>query len=228
MNALIKRISTNPTVRTRKIVEMVEGASILDIGCGIGNITALVADKVSQNGRVIGIDFLQDNIDLANERFKRQNVEFRVGTVENLKFNPASFDCVLFLEVIEHVENPVVVLKSIHRLLKPNGCLIVSTPNGASFDTFFQNLKSFKKTITSIETETHGSGTERDHIYVWSLPQLYRLLNRCGFVYVKHEFAGAGFPFTNIDRLLGTNFSDFFSPLYGRFGMGLIIKVRKI
>jgi len=228
MNRIVMKRIAHPAPRTLKTLEMLEGKQILDLGCGTGDVSYLAAKKVFPYGNVIGIDFLEDSIRIASKRFKNDNLQFKVGDIDKSDFSPSSYDCVLFLEVIEHIDNPTLTLKKIHQILKPNGHLIVSTPNGASLDTFFQNLKPIKKTIEGIEKETPGSGTETDHLYAWPLPILYRLLHRGGFAYVKHAFAGAGFPFTNLDRALGTDLSNLFGPLFGRFGTGIILKVKKI
>jgi len=224
----VKSYYDKPAPRTIKALQMVEGNKILDLGCGTGDVTYAIAKKTPPNGKVIGIDFLEDSIRMAKKMFVSPNLEFRHGNLEELKFQPASFDCIVLFEVIEHVDNPMLLAKKIHKLLKPGGYFVVSTPNGSSLDAFFQNFKSPHDSIKQINSEKGESGTQTDHLYTWSLPLLYRLLHRSGFHYVKHEFAGVGFPFTNIDSKLGTNLSNLFSPLFGRFGMGIILKVRKV
>ena len=187
----------------------------------------LAAKKVWPDGEVTGVECLEDVVEIASEKFRLPNLKFMVGDITNFKFPSSTYDCVMLLEVIEHIEEPALLFRKIHNTLKPGGYLVLSTPNAASIDTFFQNLKPIDKVIESIDREEHGSGTETDHIYAWTLPILYRLLNRCGFGFVDYAFAGAGFPFPNIDRILGTKFTTWFESLYGRFGMNIILKVKK-
>lgn len=99
------------------------------------------------------------------------------------------------METIEHVENPSQFLKEFHRILKPKGSLITSTPNATSLKNLFYALSYRKKEkqhkITKeISVEPKRTGTQLEHIYNWDFPVLIRLLDRCGFDYVDHKFAG--------------------------------------
>lgn len=208
-------------VKTRKNValEFVEGKKVLDVGCGTGIFSYFLASKGKD---VIGIDMLPEHITIANRMYKLPNLQFKVMDAANLNFPDNSFDCVLFLETIEHVDNPVEILKDIYRVLKPGGCLVVSTPNSNSYISILQQMFIKEKRIKWISDEETGSGTEQDHLYSWDVYTLYRLLHRCNFEYTAHKFVGVyGLgPFRKLKL-------SFLSPLLGRFCAIMVIKVKK-
>lgn len=221
LNKLIEKPSKHLTGRTKKSLQLVEGDRILDIGCGIGIIAHLLAEKHKE---VVGIDLLPESIKIAKAKCASQNITFEVGDVMKLRYKDNSFDCVVFLEVIEHVENPMKALSEIWRVLRPGGYLVLSTPNGASYIRFIYGLlPDMKRRLQLIKNEPRNTGTEKDHIYSWDVYTLSRLLDRCGFEYVGHAFSsvhGLG-PFKRLGEM------GFLEPLFGRFCANIILKVRK-
>jgi len=180
--------------RVRYAIEMIEGKMVLDVGCASGTITKKIAER---DHKVLGIDVLKSSIDIAKEFNSHPNATYEVRDLITNPFPENSFNCILFLETIEHVENPFQYLKEFHRILKPNGCLILSTPNATSLKNLFYALSYRKKEkqnrITKeISVEAKKTGTQLEHIYNWDFPVLIRLLDRCGFDYVDHRFAGSG------------------------------------
>lgn len=111
-----------------KLIEKTKG-SILDIGCADGTFTNVILDK-SKADKIVGIDVLKGSIDWASKHWiKKKRITFRLGDAHNLKFKNDSFDAVFALEVLEHVFEPVVVLKEIYRVLKKNGYAIFLVPS---------------------------------------------------------------------------------------------------
>ncbi|MBF0439712.1 MAG: class I SAM-dependent methyltransferase [Magnetococcales bacterium] len=100
---------------------------ILDIGCGDGALSAMLA---RQGFEVFGIDTSDLAIQLAKKMTSAigLSIDFRVASTYELPWPAASFDAVLSSDVIEHVAQPERMLHEIHRVLKPDGCAIVSTP----------------------------------------------------------------------------------------------------
>ena len=115
----------------------------------------------------------------------------------NQPFPDESFDCITFLETIEHVENPALFFKIFHKILKKNGHLIISTPNATSLKNIvyalsYRRKNKQKKVINEINLEPRSTGTQLEHIYNWDFPTLVRLLDRCGFDVVDNNFARSG------------------------------------
>jgi 2-polyprenyl-6-hydroxyphenyl methylase/3-demethylubiquinone-9 3-methyltransferase len=102
------------------------GKRVLDIGCGAG----LVAEPLARLGAsVTAIDAAPENIQVARDHAGHMGltIDYRACAVETLA-EPA-FDFITTLEVLEHVTDPALFLGAIARLLKPDGLLILSTPN---------------------------------------------------------------------------------------------------
>ena len=104
------------------------GLSIVDVGCGAG----LVAEPLAQAGaRVTGIDPSARNIEIAKAHQIESGapVDYRHMLPETLAGTDACFDVVLALEVVEHVADVPLFLKSCARLVAPGGVLVLATLN---------------------------------------------------------------------------------------------------
>lgn len=100
----------------------VDGAIILDIGCGIGTVVQALAVRGFD---AHGIDPCAPAI----EQARRGEGAFYVGDALTLPFDTASFDVVGAFTVLEHVEQPEVVLREMIRVLRPGGRIVVACPN---------------------------------------------------------------------------------------------------
>jgi cyclopropane fatty-acyl-phospholipid synthase-like methyltransferase len=99
----------------------------LDAGCGCGYGAVFLAENGAK--RVTGIDVSPDAIAYAQKNFARANLEFEVMDGTTITFNSGFFDVVVSLEVIEHICKYENYISEVSRVLKPNGLLIISTPN---------------------------------------------------------------------------------------------------
>lgn len=109
-----------------RALKPLSGKRALDVGCGAG----LLAEPLARLGAdVTGIDAAPENIEAAREHAARQGlmIEYRACAVETLADAP--FDLVTSMEVIEHVADPALFVRSLSRMLAPDGLMILSTPN---------------------------------------------------------------------------------------------------
>lgn len=103
------------------------GKLVLDIGCGDGALTGLLA---KEKAKVIGVDLSYLGIQLAMQEFAKISIEPDLANAEGtrLPFSDNSFDVVVMSEVIEHLQTPERTLAEIVRIITPNGRLLLSTP----------------------------------------------------------------------------------------------------
>lgn len=105
----------------------IHGADVLDLGCGCGYGTHLLATRGARSA--VGVDISPEAIDYSRAHFREPNLDFEVMDVTSLKFPDNRFTAVVCLEVFEHVQDQEALLKEAVRVLSPGGTLILSTPN---------------------------------------------------------------------------------------------------
>lgn len=106
-----------------------DGARVLDVGCGGGLLSEAMAAKGAQ---VVGIDMAPALIEVARLHLHEsgQTVDYRCTSVEALAAEtPEPFDAITCMEMLEHVPDPGSVIAACAQLLKPGGRLFVSTLN---------------------------------------------------------------------------------------------------
>jgi SAM-dependent methyltransferase len=101
------------------------GKRVLDMACGEGYGSEVLARGADS---VVGVDANPEAFEHARLRYQRQNLSFERGMVETYG-EPGSFDAVVFLQTIEHVQDPAAVLRHFQGLLRPGGVVYVTTPN---------------------------------------------------------------------------------------------------
>ena len=102
---------------------------VLDYGCGSGYGSALIANDCKQ---IICIDIASDAIAYAKDHYQAHNLSYETvkpADEASLPFTGAIFDTVLSFQVIEHIGDVQPYLSEIHRVLKPGGVLVLSTPD---------------------------------------------------------------------------------------------------
>lgn len=115
----------NPTA----LASLKEGEVVLDLGSGAGFDCFLAATNVGPNGKVIGVDMTPEMIEKARDNAKKngvENVEFRLGEIENLPVGDKSVDVVISNCVINLSAEKLRVFQEIYRVLKSGGRVAIS------------------------------------------------------------------------------------------------------
>lgn len=133
----VYRLTINTIMRVtgvqaeRKMAETMSLASVppgrvLDIGCGSGHLL----NRLRLLGWIgVGFDFDPDAVATARRDFQ---LDAHVGGIEDVPAAIQLFDVITAAHVIEHVPDPVSFLRHCRRLLKPNGLVVIRTPNASS------------------------------------------------------------------------------------------------
>jgi len=101
------------------------GDRVIDLACGEGYGSEVLSRTAAS---VVGVDANPEAHDHARLRYRRQNLHFERGLVET-HGEPDSYEAAVFLQTIEHVQDPVSVLEHLRSLLVTRGVAYVSTPN---------------------------------------------------------------------------------------------------
>lgn len=156
INSLMQRYHIARAFRFRDYLQQFPiGRDLLDIGCGTGEFCC-EASKLGWNP--IGIELTEDAAALARAR---TGLPILSGNLTNeVLFPPASFDMITLWGVLEHVSDPEALLRACIRLLRPNGLILLETPNVLGLFRFVAQLL-LKLTLGHFEKpfiETLGAG----------------------------------------------------------------------
>jgi 2-polyprenyl-3-methyl-5-hydroxy-6-metoxy-1,4-benzoquinol methylase len=169
-----------------KIGERVEIASrfvptcenLLDIGCGDGALKHFIYHRVKN---IFGIDNSELSLIKSKEIYKK--VTLLDLNTQDIPYNDNFFDCVTCLDVIEHILDPVLLLNRIYRILKPNGVLIISTPNIRFTDHIYKLIFNGIFPKTSIDTNLYDGG----HIHFFTYKDLIDMLIKSKYRMISEE-----------------------------------------
>ena len=129
-----------------------EGLNVLDIGCGGG----LISEPIARLGaNVTGIDASEKNINIANLHSKKNGlkINYLTASPENLEYIE-KFDIILNLEIVEHVNNINLYIKSCYKLLKKNGLMFTATLN-RSFISYIKAIIGAEYILRWLPIGTH-------------------------------------------------------------------------
>ena len=120
--------------------ELAQGKAVLDIACGEGYGSSLLADAGES---VIGVDISADAVAHAAAKYRKPNLEFRVGSCAAIPLTDASVDLVVSFETIEHHSEHEKMLCEIKRVLRPGGVLVMSSPDKAEYTVHAAHENAF-------------------------------------------------------------------------------------
>ncbi|MDJ1130599.1 class I SAM-dependent methyltransferase [Streptomyces iconiensis] len=177
-------------------------ATVLDIGCGDGTAAATASRTLSRH-RLVGVDWSQDALRRASAHLTAVRGEL---AGHGLPFATGSADAALFSEVIEHLVDPDAALDELHRVLRPGGHLLLSTPNLAAWYNRALLLFGTQPVFSEVSLRgIHGRPGSQvvGHLRLFTARALRSMLPAAGFRVIR--ITGAPYhdvprPFRPLDR----------------------------
>lgn len=116
--------------RYESIEPLVKDKIVLDVASGSGYGSYILATWAK---KVIGVEIDQASVNYAQKNYTKPNINYLKGSAENIPVDDHSVDVVVSFETIEHLQNYKKFLSEVKRVLKPDGIVLVSTPNDLEF-----------------------------------------------------------------------------------------------
>ncbi len=147
----------------KEVSEKIRNVNMLEFGAGLGNFCEVVKDKVKN---IVAVEKNKN----AREFISQKEIEV-ISSLGEI-YGKAEFDLIVMIEVIEHLKDPVGILKRFYQLLKPDGKLFITTPNHRGLNSL-------------ITKERWREISRPTHLYAFSPKSLYRTLSIAGFNKIK-------------------------------------------
>ena len=137
-----KKLEAEHMQRYLSIRNLVKGMQVLDLACGEGYGSAFLAETAES---VIGVDIDQGTIDQAQKKYQMENLRYMAGDAAAIPLPDHSVDAVVSFETIEHISEELQqkFLREISRVLKPDGLVIMSTPNKAIYSDRYSYFNEY-------------------------------------------------------------------------------------
>ena len=150
-------------VKVKLILKLVEGKRVLDVGCGSGLLSKTLLNR-NYNVTVV------DNDSKAIEIAKKKGINGFVADINNWQ-TQEKFDCIILGDVLEHIEDDGSVMKKVHEMLEPNGCVVVNVP---AYQTLFSKhdvALGHKRRYSNkeLESKLQNSGFTIEKLRHWNL-----------------------------------------------------------
>ena len=152
---------------------------ILDVGCAQGTLALLLAER---GHAVVAIDIRPQFLAYAQSRYTRGNIRFMAANALEDEL-PGEHDLIFANQIIEHLVYPGEFLSRLHRLLKPGGRLVTTTPNGAYVKNDLPSYSELgdPRKWEHLQFTADGDG----HFFAYTAEELRQLFDSAGFVTVE-------------------------------------------
>jgi SAM-dependent methyltransferase len=150
------------------------GVQALDLGCGIGETTRMLGKRIGTSGSVVGVDLDQGLVESAESMTDERNISYTQGDAHSLTFDDGSFDVVYARLLLLHVSEPIVALKEMLRVCRPQGTVIVHDGDFATLYTAPDPVggEGLNKMFTLFRNTRIGTG-------------LWQMFRQCGYDQVE-------------------------------------------
>jgi ubiquinone/menaquinone biosynthesis C-methylase UbiE len=125
--------------KLQEISQLPPNKKILEIGCGNGIGTRLIQEYF-QPREFVATEYDESLVEITKQKVKDLNVLIEQADATKFRFTNNEFDAVIGLSVIHHIPNWEDCLNELHRIIKPNGLLIIKELSIETFETFFGKI----------------------------------------------------------------------------------------
>lgn len=150
-------------------------SKVLELGCSHGSFVALLRQAGFEAS---GMEMSPWVVEFAKETF---DIPMFVGPVENIELEAGTFDVIALMDVLEHLPDPVGTMSHALRLLKPNGILLIQTPQAEDQMTYANLLETNSPFLAQFKSD--------EHIYLFTQNSASALFEKIGARFVQFEQA---------------------------------------
>jgi ubiquinone/menaquinone biosynthesis C-methylase UbiE len=174
----------------RRLVQFVKkrirpGGTLIDVGAASGEFVKIAGDEGLD---AIACDYSREALESAREKYNIRTLE---SVAESVDAPDNSFDFVTMLHTIEHLPDPVGVLREMYRIAKPGGWILLETPNYAFHFMAETKLRAVTPLYRLVTGKEGLPWYPFDHYYHWTPMLLRRALQTAGFHSAySHHFLG--------------------------------------
>ncbi|MHB1389979.1 MAG: class I SAM-dependent methyltransferase [Thermoleophilia bacterium] len=186
-------------MRLATVRKHLSGASLLEVGCATG----WFLDEARRDG--FSVQGVEPSEYAAAWGKRELGLPIRPGTLSEAAFADASFDGVIYWDVLEHLTDPLAELREAARVMSSNGYLFVSVPNVGSFLARAMGKRWF------------GYAKIREHLFFHNRKSITIALNRSGFDVVSIQRS----PFYISNQFMVDKLSQYSRPVAGVMQRGL-------
>lgn len=138
----------------KEYLDLKSASKILECGCAAGPFTEVLAERLDNKVSIYAIDLSKEQIRIASEKIRNENVYFSVDSINDLKFKDNSFDFVIGNAILHHLDIGK-ALNEIKRVLKVGGKLLFFEPNMLNPQIWLSlNVKPLRKYYQASPDET--------------------------------------------------------------------------
>lgn len=148
-------------------------AKVLELGCSHGSFAALLRQAGYD---ATGLEMSPWVVEFGQKTF---GVPISVGPVENLNITPGSLDVIALMDVLEHLPDPVATMAHCLQLLKPDGILLIQTPQ-------FREGMNYKELVESKDAFLDQLKAD-EHLYLFSDLSVIRMFQQLGAEHIQFE-----------------------------------------
>lgn len=171
---------------------LIKGKTVLDIASGEGYGSHLMS---FESLKVYGVDIDKESIDRAQIKYTRDNLEFLVGSTSNIPLETNSVDVVISYETIEHHNEHEQMMAEIKRVLKPEGTLVISSPDKyfysdkRNYNNPFHAKELYKSEFTELISKYFKNHLVYSQSYIYGSSLILEDSNREYFEFYTGDFS---------------------------------------